>query len=1160
MIAVAIVLQCVHLRDYTAWAGGELPNREYSAWVPFIFEMLWRPTWLGFCINRTLTILQIVSFAFYTKVSVVMSVAEQSQDKYLHAITCILTMCTYAARIYACPLVPRLRGSNYPRLLYATTDLLMLLDLVAVTPTVLDLATQHTFPHLLWLSSARLLDDLFRSRFGGVGVAIFRRLWTQNVGIFVISAYLFAFAWVIFATLFYLLERGNASLLWGVDPGFQRYKSIPGSLYFTLISFMGEFPNADDFTGWGKFVVVFVCFIGTALVDIPAGIVGYAFQMHVRETCTRRSSVMTNQVSLHGPGELRRGHRLDGPKHGWLTLMFALVSHIAFIGTTLREGRYTALTKALRWTECLVFAPFFLMDWALRLRETRRRKEYIKSFRHHLDFISFAPSLVLFYTLLYGSGTDYDNLQSCLHASTVVRGFKLDRFTGRLFAELNGIITDNKEIFILTFSMALGFWLAMTVLMYEFESTNPDIGTRKHFSSVEDSLWMTLLDFTGEVPVNDHTPFGKAVHTVIMLVGISIFSLPMGILGAALRFRLDNAMLAERGGRISLVNRSMSSARDLPEKEESITLEQVHADTQRDERDTCDADLMQLEAGSWKYKVHKFLLGSRHPTNASNKYVRITEVAIWLNIWVCTLCSMVETHPVALDHGNIRTICRSICLASVCCYLVEFIVRFACHPRRTRFVFSGCGLADIIAIFPTLWLVVYGWVCGPPTRMMYLVVSCMRIWRMASRDRFSHASQVLCDIVTARSRQLLQVIYALLAIWCLFTNLNWCLLRHDQTQEDGIYLSSRYGVYWQAMMYSLIHLSGDYPIVEYPAAAKLYHMVLCFLGFFFVALPAGLITAAFADAMKARRSILLERRLQACNRITRLLKRAVRLRRLALIVRQAQRQNEARRVMLANVRSTNSQLAIWFRNLEGEDHRKRLFITTLIYVLLVCVSTIEELGVRSWTWAILLSVFHVFFWYHFGMRLITSPVRATVKWPKLKFIMKARHFLLLLALLVWLLHLFFLSFGLKESHDRWMPWINCAQILLIFQLEDYIHIGRISSLVWTEMREVILHMIELLLTFWFLTSTVWFLSHRESGIGLDNMFTTMYYTSIFMLGEWCSVDFNGVGCFLCILYIFVGVAVSAMPMAALTDALTAIIEAKGHGFILAGKLDGVSAS
>eukprot|EP00927_Polykrikos_kofoidii_P058068 TRINITY_DN5237_c1_g1_i1.p1 TRINITY_DN5237_c1_g1~~TRINITY_DN5237_c1_g1_i1.p1 ORF type:complete len:1397 (+),score=167.03 TRINITY_DN5237_c1_g1_i1:77-4267(+) len=1201
MIAtVAVVFAgCGRLRKKPK--GIVFQNQDHSPVLREVFLMLWQKSFAGNVLEVVLGILAIFSFCIYAQSSADHRnlATEHGLPVWIEIWTAILIMCCYAGRLYACPLVNRLKSSKYPRLQYACTDLLMWLDLFAAMPTLVDIFVPQELPNLIWLRGARILDAILRSRFGGVGVEVFRRLLSRNVDILLISVYLFLIAWICFATLHYVTEQTNSQLFWGVDPGFQRYKSIPAALYYTLVDFMGEFPNAGDFsTPWGRIVVILICFFGTALVEIPAGIVGFAFQSHVREVFRRAKG--EQRPSSIGLGELKRGHRLDGRTNGVMTSVASMVSCAIFImctglcqhveGTGLsarlvfpspNHWRIVALCIS-RYFECLLIAPFFARDWALRVRDAQNQSVYLTSVRHVADLMSFLPSTVLLMSLLIfgncvagveGHLDHIASFQLALHASIVVRLFKLDRFLGRIFSELGGIMSDNKEVFGLTFSAAVAFWLMASVAMYMCESTNPDSGTRKNFQSVQRSFWMTLLDFTGEVPVNDHGPQGKAVHTVIMLVGMGIFTVPMGIFGAALRYRLDEALATETEERLASYGPT-SRVYDLPRASRprgSITLEEVHRDNMRDERDTCDRHLMLLTVGTWQYKTHKLLLGSRHPSNASNLKAKLVENAIKVVTVLGTLLSIMETtegfencaEGVTLFSKKLSTesclvvrySLRVMTTACVLCYLAELVVRIACHPNRRRFLISITGIFDMIAIAPTI-LLVFTSVLGPPTPAISRLTSCLRIWRFFAIDRFTNSLQVFRDVISARSRQLLQVVYVLVAVWALLTNLNWYFLHDSLLHEGDVYLMSRYGQYWKAMMYSLIHMSGDYPITNYPLSVKIYQTVSLFLGWTFVALPAGLITAAFADAMETRRSILLQRRLQACNQITRLLKRAVRLRRLARIVNDARVQYQARRSMLRNMRSSNSALHEYFRVLDSKRHRVMVVATTSIYIVLVWMRTVPELQGAEMMWDLVMTPFNAFFWFHFLLRLHTSPVRATSKYPRLKFLLKSRHLCLLSALLIWVLHIFgrWCPFGFFQPPFS-LCFVLVSQILFLLQLEDAIHTGRIWTLVWTEMRDNIFAMYFVVLGFWLFTATLWFLSERERGIGLTSMSSTMYYTSIFMLGEWCQTDFSFAGALLCMSYCILGVALSAMPIAAMTDALTAVIEAKGASFVYAGKLD-----
>ena len=48
-------------------------------------------------------------------------------------------------------------------------------------------------------------------------------------------------------------------------------------MYFTLVNLFGEFPLADNHSGWGRVVGSFTAIIAVAVFGIPAGIFGNGF-------------------------------------------------------------------------------------------------------------------------------------------------------------------------------------------------------------------------------------------------------------------------------------------------------------------------------------------------------------------------------------------------------------------------------------------------------------------------------------------------------------------------------------------------------------------------------------------------------------------------------------------------------------------------------------------------------------------------------------------------------------------------------------------------------------------------------------------------------------------------------------------------------------------
>ncbi|CAK9094854.1 unnamed protein product [Durusdinium trenchii] len=447
-----------------------------------------------------------------------------------------------------------------PCLMNFLTSPLMYFDLLAMAPTLTELILQESgiFPNLVWLRFPRLLDTALKDGSGGEGIGVIAKLVSANWSILKIPAHLLCAVWFACSSIHYLTECENEEFVWGVEPGYHRYISIPSAMYYALIDFNGEFPNADEFSApFGRMNSMVICLLGTYLLSIPAGVLGAAFHDHV----TR------NHGRLDAVGRMQALEARPPPSKSFSVMLigFVVLSTGNFIlltvvyqrpvcendveGHLFEEGSWQRATIApCRYLDCLLAIPFFTI-WAAKLVTIERARDYILSASHAVDLAAWLPSYFLLQSLvLHGSclehtGSDRQaslaKTQLAFHGMCMFRWLKLDCVFGRMFKQLQFTLAENKVIFRMSLICAATLWLLGSVLMYYAERDNPDEGTRDHFKTLPLSFWMTALDFTSEAPINDHGAQGKAVHTIIMLLGVGLFTVPMGLFASAFRERLD---------------------------------------------------------------------------------------------------------------------------------------------------------------------------------------------------------------------------------------------------------------------------------------------------------------------------------------------------------------------------------------------------------------------------------------------------------------------------------------------------------------------------------------------------------------------------------------------------------------------------------------------
>ncbi|CAE7150636.1 unnamed protein product [Symbiodinium necroappetens] len=1046
---------------------------------------------------------------------------------YLENLTAILLLFSVSLRLYTADL----RLSTFPRTRYFFTSPLLWSDVLAMTPTLLDLILPQSFlqyadlfPNLIWLRMPRMVDVSLRAghseegavRLGNSGqtslveLEHFVQNWSSAVlcacaKICVAEVYLLGAMWLACSTIHFLTERDNEEFYWGSEPGYHRYVSIPSGMYYALIDFHGEFPNADEFSRpLGRMNSMVICMVGTALLSVPAGVLGAAFQDHI-----------SSRLSRGLP--LRSEERRPPPcSAAWGACMVGLVllSTANFVLLTrvyqqpVREshtegraygadGWQASAVAPCRYLD-IIFALPFLVHWSQRLLCAAHIREYLLSSVHLADLLAWLPSYFLCISLLlHGSCQEfqgsqrqayYSREQLAFHGMCMFRWIKLDSFFGGMFEQLRQVLAENYVIFRITFILATALWISGSVLMYYAERDNPDEGTRDHFRTLPLSFWMTGLDFTSEAPVNDHSAQGKAVHTLIMLVGVGVFTVPMGVFGAAFRERLDEMhaqllMSRPNAPRKSTEVRRGSGTAVLLAQEEldnmSVvfsTLAQERASgVYRDVHDVDDEHLMRLQPGSRKYRWYRLLMGKRHPGNgAGAKWLQHAIVAVTA---LCCFASCVETLTFFddceataaaaedMDTGLGFTLRAASCstyshmlsaVSMLCllCFLAEFVARCWSHPQPWKMFLHPTGVADLLVIAGSLPItLVYLGGFSVSYRLRNFAVT-LRLWRLAALERYVPAFGDFLEVLAGRGYQMLQVCYVLTSFWFILAAYNWYFLHGEfEVKSEDKTFACWYSNFWFAMQFTLIHMSGDYPMTEYPVKVRLVHACSLFSAWAFVTMPAAMLTSAFHDALEKRRILAAQQRNQALCKIVRLLRRIILRRRFRGVAERALAEHSKQMTSVGLARKKYPRLA-WLLMFLHSDERY-LFVlgtATVFHVGAASLRTIPQLQPEAMTWDVIMLPFILFFALNLLGRGCTAFMNPSYRCSALFFVSSYQRILQLVAFCLYFYHL------AKPGDERRLKRACAAQVSFIVNFGQILGTSPLLNLVWAEIRESVIVM------------------------------------------------------------------------------------------------------
>jgi voltage-gated potassium channel len=185
--------------------------------------------------------------------------------------------------------------------------------------------------------------------------------------------------------------------------------------------------------------------------------------------------------------------------------------------------------ECLEIASVLIFsAEYVLRVWTSTVPEQYRhpvwgRLRYMLSPLALVDLIAIVP----FYLPM--TGIDLRSFR-IVRLLRIVQIGKLGRYSKALKLTRRVVVSKRAELLTSAFILLMLVILASTLMYYVERDSQPET-----FSSIPASMWwaVTTLSTVGYGDACPVTPLGKLLASVIAILGIGMFALPTGILGAA---------------------------------------------------------------------------------------------------------------------------------------------------------------------------------------------------------------------------------------------------------------------------------------------------------------------------------------------------------------------------------------------------------------------------------------------------------------------------------------------------------------------------------------------------------------------------------------------------------------------------------------------------
>jgi len=168
-----------------------------------------------------------------------------------------------------------------------------------------------------------------------------------------------------------------------------------------------------------------------------------------------------------------------------------------------------------------VFTILFTLEYGLRLWCIQNTWLYARSFYGIIDLLGIIPT----YLSLWLVGSQYLLVIRVLRVLRVFRVLRMVRYVGEAELITQALVASRRKITVFVCTV-LALVVVFGSLMYLIEG-----GSNGSFASIPASIYwaVTTMTTVGYGDITPETPLGRALATVIMIMGYGIIAVPTGI-------------------------------------------------------------------------------------------------------------------------------------------------------------------------------------------------------------------------------------------------------------------------------------------------------------------------------------------------------------------------------------------------------------------------------------------------------------------------------------------------------------------------------------------------------------------------------------------------------------------------------------------------------
>ena len=242
-----------------------------------------------------------------------------------------------------------------------------------------------------------------------------------------------------------------------------------------------------------------------------------------------------------------------------------------------------------------------------------------------------------------------------------------------------------------------------------------------------------------------------------------------------------------------------------------------------------------MEKGLFKRRIYEIIEASREKDAASRAY----DIMIFIAVAVSLIPMMMKGSNIHTKIIDIATLAIFIIDYGLRIYTADYKMGYKSFKSYLAYAFTPMAIIDFLSILPVLCFVF-------PNSTLVSLFRVLRVLRVLKYARYSKIMTQITNVIRRVKSQLLAVllltmVYILASAMIMFS------------VEPDIFNSFIDALYWATVSITTIGYGDIAPVT---VAGKLITMLSSLVGVAVIALPSGIITAAYMDEIKKKKSKL----------------------------------------------------------------------------------------------------------------------------------------------------------------------------------------------------------------------------------------------------------------------------------------------------------------